>query len=76
MIYLQKYKEIHLSAHGMLDGKWRDLHNRPNNETYKILEMLSSYVNKDTYLIIEFYKNFSELIEIYREVDGWIKVNV
>ena len=24
----------------------------------------------------EFYKNFSELVEIYREVDGWIKGNV
>jgi cephalosporin-C deacetylase-like acetyl esterase len=56
----------------MLDGKWRDLHNRPNNETYELLEMLNRHVKKDTYLIIEFYKDFSELIEIYQEVDDWL----
>ena len=60
----------------MLGGKWRDLHNRPNSETYKILEMLSGFIKKDTYLIIEFYKDFSELIEIYKEVDEWIKTKV
>jgi uncharacterized protein (UPF0276 family) len=69
---LDRVKEIHLSAHGMLDGKWRDLHNRPNNETYELLEMISGHVDKDTYLIIEFYKDFSELIEIYKEVDDWL----
>ena len=69
---LDRVKEIHLSAHGMLDGKWRDLHNRPNNETYELLEMLNRHVKKDTYLIIEFYKDFSELIEIYQEVDDWL----
>ena len=69
---LNRVKEIHLSAHGILDGKWRDLHNRPNSETYKLLEMLKSHVNNDTYLIIEFYKDFSELIEIYKEVGSWL----
>ena len=71
---LDRVKEIHLSAHGMLDGKWRDLHNRPNDETYKILEMLSGHIKNDTYLIVEFYKDFSKLIEIYKEVDNWLKL--
>ena len=70
---LERVKEIHLSAHGYLDGKWRDLHNRPNDETYQILEMLKGYVKSDTYLIVEFYKDFSELIDIYQEVDDWLK---
>tara|TARA_A100001037_G_scaffold290316_1_gene303015 strand:+ start:110 stop:877 length:768 start_codon:yes stop_codon:yes gene_type:complete len=69
---LDRVKEIHFSAHGMLDGKWRDLHNRPNNETYELLEMLAGHVNKDTYLIIEFYKDFYQLIEIYKEVNDWL----
>jgi len=69
---LDRVKEIHLSAHGMLDGKWRDLHNRPNRETYELLEMLKSHVKNDAYLIIEFYKDFAELIEIYQEVDDWL----
>ena len=70
---LDRVKELHLSAHGMRDGKWRDLHNRPNDETYELLEMLASHVSKDTYLIIEFYKDFSQLIEIYKEADDWLK---
>ena len=69
---LDRVKEIHLSAHGMLDGNWRDLHNRPNRETYALLEMLKSHVKNDAYLIIEFYKDFAELIEIYKEVDDWL----
>ena len=69
---LDRVKEVHLSAHGMLDGKWRDLHDRPNEETYRILDMLSSQINNETYIIIEFYKDFSELIEIYKEVEGWL----
>jgi len=69
---LDRVKEIHLSAHGMVDGKWRDLHNRPNKETYEILEMLRAHVRNDAYLVVEFYKDFSELIEIYREVDEWL----
>ena len=56
----------------MLDGNWRDLHNRPNRETYELLEMLKSHVKNDAYLIIEFYKDFVELIEIYQEVDDWL----
>jgi uncharacterized protein (UPF0276 family) len=71
---LDRVKEIHLSAHGMLDGKWRDLHNRPNDEAYEILEMLMGHVKSDTCLIVEFYKDFSELIEIYKEVDEWLKI--
>ena len=30
-------------------------------------------MKSSTYLIIEFYKDFSELIEIYKEVDEWLK---
>ena len=70
---LERVKEIHLSAHGMIDGKWRDLHLRPNIETYKILEYVQKSVEGEPYLIIEFYKDFPELIEIYSEVSHWLK---
>ncbi len=71
---LDRVKEIHISAHGFVDGKWRDLHKRPNAETYKILEMLSGHLKNKTYLIIEFYKDFSELVEIYEELGEWVQV--
>jgi uncharacterized protein (UPF0276 family) len=70
---LDRVVEIHLSAHGVVDDKWRDLHERPNQETYKILEYIQSRLNDEPYLIIEFYKDFSELIDIYREVGEWIE---
>ena len=55
-----------------LDDKLMRLNVYSNNETYELLEMLNRHVKKDTYLIIEFYKDFSELIEIYQEVDDWL----
>ena len=70
---LERVKEIHLSAHGMVDGKWRDLHHRPNKETYKILEFIQKNLKKEAYIIVEFYEDFSELIEIYQEVFEWLK---
>ena len=36
--------------------------------------MLSGHIKSDTYLIVEFYKDFAELIEIYKEVDDWLKL--
>ena len=69
---LDRVVEIHLSAHGVVDNQWRDLHERPNSETYKILEFIQKGLEKEPYLVIEFYKDFSELIDIYREVGEWI----
>ena len=70
---LERVKEIHLSAHGMVDGKWRDLHHRPNKETYEILEFVQKNLKSEAHIIIEFYKDFSELKEIYQEVFKWLK---
>lgn len=72
---LERVIEIHLSAHGMLEGKWRDLHQRPNDETYEIMDMIKPGLKGSPYLIIEFYKDFDELIEIYKEVEGWVRKN-
>ena len=70
---LDRVIEIHLSAHGIVNNKWRDMHERPNPETYKILEYIQSRLDGEPYLIIEFYKDFSELVDIYREVGEWIE---
>ena len=70
---LERVKEIHLSAHGYLDGKWRDLHEKPNNETLKVLQFIWEKLTAEAYLIIEFYKNFEDLVEIYDETSLWIE---
>jgi uncharacterized protein (UPF0276 family) len=70
---LERVVEIHLSAHGVVDGEWRDLHERPNHETYEILAYIQSKLKRRPYLIVEFYKDFSELVDIYREVGKWIE---
>mgnify|MGYP001346331071 FL=1 len=69
---LERVKEIHLSTHGIVDGKWRDLHERPNDETLKVLQFIWEKLTSDAYLIIEFYKNFEDLVEIYNETSLWI----
>ena len=69
---MDRVVEIHLSAHGVVDNQWRDLHERPNSGTYKILEFIQKGLEREPYLVIEFYKDFSELIDIYREVGEWI----
>jgi len=70
---LERVKEIHLSAYGIVGGKWRDLHERPNNETLKVLDFIWGKLTTEAYLIIEFYKNFEDLVEIYNEISLWIK---
>ena len=70
---IDRVKEIHLSAHGKINGKWRDLHLRPNELTYEILQFVQKNLKNRPYIIVEFYKDFAELVEIYQEVSEWLK---
>jgi len=55
---LNKVKEIHLSAPGVKDGKWRDLHKEPGPQEYEVLRSILNNINVDPYLVIECYKDF------------------
>ena len=66
---LDRVKEIHLSAHGKINGNQRDLHERPNNGTLKVLQFIWEKLTAEAYLIVEFYKNFEDLVDITAQAD-------
>ncbi len=67
---LERVKEIHLSASGIKDGRYRDLHEMPSAEEYEILAFIKNWLVEDFYLVIEYYKDFVELREIYKNLDN------
>ena len=62
---LDRVKEIHLSAPGIKDGKWQDLHEIPTIDEYKILNFIRERLFIKPYIVVEYYKNISVLREIY-----------
>lgn len=67
---LDRVKEIHISAPGIIKGKWRDLHNRPGKEEFEILKYFQTKINPASYILVEYYKNFQELLGIYKDLSN------
>ena len=65
---LDRIKEIHLSAPGIVDGKWRDLHEEPDSQEYEVLRSILNNINVDPYLVIECYKNFPAIENCYKSL--------
>lgn len=64
---LERVKVIHLSAPCIKDAKWRDLHEVPSSEEYEILKFIKNNLAGEAYLIVEYYKDFNILQDIYRK---------
>jgi uncharacterized protein (UPF0276 family) len=71
---LNKVKEIHLSAPGVKDGKWRDFHEEPSLEVYEVLGFIKKRLIGNPYLVLEYYKSLSALREIYESLDSYSSV--
>lgn len=67
---LERVVEVHISAPGVIDSQWRDLHGRPGSEEYEILEFLLARIKPNPYVVVECYKSFSDIVESYRELGG------
>ena len=63
---LERIKEIHLSAPGINGKKWQDLHEQPGAEEFGILDFISKRITFNPYLVIECYRDFFGLLEIYK----------
>ncbi|MBI4838269.1 MAG: DUF692 family protein [Nitrospirae bacterium] len=68
--YLQKMpfnqiKEIHLSAPGIQDGHWRDLHEVPSADEYELLDFVIKCIPGEPYLVVEYHKDKTEAEKIY-----------
>lgn len=69
LLPLSRVKEIHLSAPGITDGKWRDLHGIPTYEEYEVLDYISKQLIEEPYLVVECYNNLAVLLEIYENIN-------
>lgn len=67
---LEKVKEIHLSAPGLKDRRWLDLHEKPASEEFKVLDFIIKRIAGDPYLVVEYYKDLSGIAEAYRALDS------
>ena len=66
---LNRVKEIHLSAPGIKDGKWRDLQGIPTDEEYGILAHINKQLIEEPYLVVEYYNNLAVLLKIYENIN-------
>jgi len=66
LLPLGRVREIHLSHPGIINRQWRDLHEKPGKEEYQILDSIIQYLPEKIYILIEYYKNFSKLVDTYK----------
>ena len=62
---LDRIKEIHLSTPGTEKGEWRDQHEKPGAEIFKILEFIMKYNELQPYVTIEYYRDFKAIKNSY-----------
>jgi len=67
---LDRITEIHLSGHGMVGEEARDLHEAPGNNQFEILDKINKTWKdlKDVYVVVEYYRCFETLCEIYKRL--------
>lgn len=68
---LERVREIHLSAPGIKDGQIRDLHGIPSAKEYELLNFIRSQLVGEPYLVVEYYKDFVKLQEIYKNLSKY-----
>lgn len=66
---LDRCIEIHLSNFGKVDGVYRDLHEAPNNFIFMILEKVLKRVKEDVYVVVEYTRCYTTLVEVYKELE-------
>ena len=62
---LERVCEVHLSAPGLRDGVWRDLHESPTDREYALLDVILPYVPRDVYVAIENFASLDAVVADY-----------
>jgi len=65
---LDRVIEVHLSAPGKKNGKWKDCHERPGRQEFKVLDFLAERIPMNSYLVVEYYKDYISLHTIYKDL--------
>lgn len=57
--------EVHLSAPGLRDGVWRDLHESPTDREYGLLEAILPQLSRDVYIAVETFASLESVVSDY-----------
>ncbi len=66
---LDRCIEVHLSKPGLVAGSWRDLHERPAEFEFYMLERILNKAKEDIYVVVEYNRCQETLIEVYKELE-------
>ena len=70
---LDRVIEVHLSAPGKKNGKWKDCHERPGRQEFKVLGFLAERIPMNSYLVVEYYKDYISLHTIYKDLQKYFQ---
>ena len=66
---LDRCVEVHLSKPGLVAGSWRDLHEKPAEFEFYMLERILDKAKEDVYVVVEYDRCQEILIEVYKELE-------
>ena len=64
----KRVREIHISRPAIINGIYYDLHENPDDAMFELLDSVLQKVKEDTYVAVEYYKNFLDLVKTYRVI--------
>ena len=70
---LDRVIEVHLSAPGKKNGKWMDCHEKPGIKEVEVLDFLALRIPKNSYLVVEYYKDYRSLHTIYKDLQKYFQ---
>ncbi len=62
---LERVCEVHLSAPGLRDGVWRDLHGSPTEREYALLDGILPRVSPDVFVAVENFASWEDVVRDY-----------
>lgn len=67
---LERTKEIHLSSPVKMGRYWWDMHSPPSLEVLEIVDLVKERIPQDVYVVVEYYEDFNQLVEIYKNLES------
>lgn len=69
---MDRVREVHVSGPFAHEGIWRDMHEEPGKDVMALLAEIQPQVPANTFLVVEYYKDFTRLVEIYGKLERHI----
>lgn len=66
---LDRVIEMHISGPAIINGICRDSHDKPGDFIFETLDSILPMVRPDVYVAVEYYKDYSEMVDIYGKLE-------